>query len=314
LSADILVRAPDLALRLGEPQLLILDATVLLASPRFDGDYRAESGRDRYLTAHIPGTVFADLLGDLSDHAAPYHFAVPGPAALTDALRRLGVADGREIVVYDGESGLWAARLWWMLRSIGVAARVLDGGLKRWCELGLPVDSGSGSGSGSGEHATGGPAASGAAKYRAVAKYGAVAESLTTRVDPSAWVHRARVEAMVRREAPGTLVCALSADVFCGTAPTRYARRGHIPGSVNFPARDLFEADGSYAAPAALARRTRATLGSAERPLVIYCGGGISAAANALALTLQGERDVGIYDGSLEEWAADPGLPLELGS
>lgn len=291
MSADILVRAPDLALRLGEPQLVILDATVLLASPRFDGDYRAESGRDRYLSAHIPGTVFADLLGDLSDHAAPYHFAVPGPAALTDALRRLGVADGREIVVYDGESGLWAARLWWMLRSIGVAARVLDGGLKRWCELGLPV-----------------------AKYGAVAKYKAVAESLTTRVDPSAWVHRARVEAMVRGEAPGTLVCALSADVFSGTAPTRYARRGHIPGSVNFPARDLFEADGSYAAPAALARRTRATLGSAERPLVIYCGGGISAAANALALTLQGERDVGIYDGSLEEWAADPGLPLELGS
>jgi thiosulfate/3-mercaptopyruvate sulfurtransferase len=296
-SADILIGAADLHARLGS-RLVILDATVLLAPPRFDGDYRAQSGRERYLEAHIPGAVFADLLGDLSDHAAPFHFAAPGPAALTDALRRLGVADDREIVVYDGESGLWAARLWWMLRSIGVAARVLDGGLKRWRELMLPIDSGAG------ERAAGGPAANGAAEP----------QTLTARVDARAWVDRVQVEAIVRRELPGTLVCALSADVFSGAAPTRYARRGHIPGSINYPARDLFEANGSYAAPAALARRTREILGSAERPLVIYCGGGISAAATALALTLQGEGDLSIYDGSLEEWAADPGLPLELGS
>jgi len=284
---DILIRPTELATRLQEPQLVILDATVLLASPRVDGDYRAESGRDRYQVAHIPGAIFADLLGDLSDHEARFHFAAPRPSTLTDALRSLGIADGKQIVVYDSESGLWAARLWWMLRSLGITARVLDGGLKRWRELGLPVDS-------------------------SVADRHEPQGSLRTRANPSAWVGRAEVEAIMRREAPGTLVCALSPDVFSGIAPTRYARRGHIPGSLNIPARLLFDANGEYAPPQALAQ-AHEILRKAARPIVLYCGGGISAAANALALTLLGEREVRIYDGSLEEWAADPQLPLELG-
>lgn len=291
MSAHILIPAPELATRLRDPQLVILDATVVLPSPRFDGDYRAASGLERYREAHIHGAVFADLLGDLSDHTAPFHFAMPSPAALTEALRRLGIADGKEVVIYDGESGLWAARLWWMLRSIGIAAAVLDGGFKRWRELDLPIDSGD-----------------------APSPPIAPTASLSTRVDARAWADRAQVEAIVRHESPGTLVCALSADVYSGKAPTRYARRGHIPGSRNFPARDLFAADGTYAATQDLARHADAALAAADRPLVIYCGGGISAAANALALTLLGERDIQIYDGSLEEWAADPRLPLALGS
>jgi len=292
---DILISAAELAARLREPRLVILDATVLLASPRVDGDYRAASGRDRYHEARIPGARFADLLGDLSDHRAPFHFAAPSPAALTDALLRLGVTDGKTIVVYDGESGLWAARLWWMLRSVGVAARVLDGGLKRWRELGLPIDSGAAR-----------PVANDAIKKDADQG------TLSMQVNPRAWIGLSEVEAIVRREAPGTLVCALSADVFSGAAPTRYARRGHIPGSLNVPARELFAATGEYAAPDALGRAHQ-VLDTAQRPIVLYCGGGISAAANALALTLLGERDLRIYDGSLEEWAADPRLPLTSG-
>jgi len=293
MSRTILINAPELAARLRDPQLAILDATVLLAAPRFDGDYRAASGRERYLQAHIPGAVFADLLGDLSDHAAPFHFAMPSPGALVEALRRLGVADGQEIVIYDGDSGLWAARLWWMLRSIGIAARVLDGGLKHWQTLNLPLESGDSAGPG------GAPAGGG---------------SLSTRIDAHAWADRAQVEAIVRHESPGTLVCALSADVYHGKVPTRYARRGHIPGSRNFPARDLFESDGTYASPEKLAHAAHTALEASNRPLVLYCGGGISAAANALALTLLGESDIKIYDGSLEEWAADPNLPLEVGT
>ena len=129
----------------------------------------------------------------------------------------------------------------------------------------------------------------------------------------AAWADRSQVEAILRREAPGTLACALSADVFAGRSPTRYTRRGHIPGSRLFPARELFEENGRYAAPEVLERRAREALGPAERPLVIYCGGGISAAATALALTLLGEQQIRIYDGSLEEWSADPRLPLQLG-
>lgn len=279
-----LVSARDLASHLLDPQVLVLDATVILPSPRFDGDYRASSGESRWLAAHIPGARFADLLGSLSDHDAPYHFAVPQPQALKGALRSLGIEDGKQVVVYDTDSGLWAARLWWMLRSVGIQAAILDGGFKQWRLEELPIESGS-------VESTPG-------------------SDLTIRLDPTAWASRAHVEAVVRGEEPGTLICALSPDLFNGTVPTRYRRRGHIPGSHNFPARELFDIDGTYLRPTDLARRAAPALEGAARPLIIYCGGGISAAANAVALTLLGESEVSIYDGSLEEWAADPALPL----
>ncbi len=279
-----LISVHELASRLGDPSILILDATVVLPSPRFDGDYRATSGESRWLAAHIPGARFADLLGSLSAHDAPYHFAVPDPPALTEALRALGVDDQKQVVVYDSDSGLWAARLWWMLRSLGIRAAILDGGFTRWRLLDQPIESG---------------------PVEPIA-----GAALSVRIDPQAWVSRARVEAVVQGEEAGTLICALSSDVFNGTAPTRYRRRGHIPGSRNFPARHLFAGDGTYLQPTDLSVRATPVLDGAARPLILYCGGGISAAANALALTLLGETQLSIYDGSLEEWAADPALPL----
>jgi thiosulfate/3-mercaptopyruvate sulfurtransferase len=279
-----LVSVRDLAGHLGDPEVVVLDATVILPAPQFDGDYRASSGESRWLAAHIPGSRFADLLGPLSAHDAPYHFAVPDPESLAQTLRELGVEDGKQIVVYDSDSGLWAARLWWMLRSIGVRAAILDGGFARWRLEGRPVESGAV------------PSRRGAA--------------LTLRIDPDAWVGRERVAAILRGADTGTLICALSAEQFHGTVPTRYRRRGHIPGSRNFPARQLFGDDGAYLRPTDLALRAAPVLAGAARPLVLYCGGGISAAATALGLTLLGETAVSIYDGSLEEWAADPTLPL----
>lgn len=279
-----LVSVHELAGRLREPNLLVLDATVTLPPPRFDGDYRASSGESRYLAAHIPGARFADLLGNLSAHDAPYHFAVPDPKTLAEALRALGVDDDKQVVVYDSESGLWAARLWWMLRSLGIRAAVLDGGFTRWRLEDLPVESGAV------EPTPGG--------------------ALTIKPDPGAWVDRAQVEAIVRGDEAGTLICALSRELFDGTALTRYRRRGHIPGSRSFPARELFAGDGTYLQPSQLVLRAGAVLTGVPRPIVLYCGGGISAAANALALTLLGERQISIYDGSLEEWAEDPTLPL----
>jgi thiosulfate/3-mercaptopyruvate sulfurtransferase len=279
-----LVSVRDLARRLRDPNLLILDATVILPPPRFDGDYRASSGEARWLAAHIPGARFADLLGNLSAHDAPYHFAVPDPRTLAEGFRSLGVDDGKQVVVYDADSGLWAARLWWMLRSLGIKAAILDGGFAQWRLEDQPIESG--------------PVES------------TPGAELTVRVDPKAWVGRAQVEAVVRGQEAGTLICALSADLFNGTTPTRYRRRGHIPGSRNFPARQLFAGDGAYLRPADLALQAAPVLAGAARPLILYCGGGISAAATALALSLLGETDVSIYDGSLEEWAADPALPL----
>ncbi|GAA4709003.1 hypothetical protein Prum_095290 [Phytohabitans rumicis] len=262
-----------------QPGAVVLDATVALPAPAHDGDHRAASGRDAWERAHIPGSVHADLLHELSDQSAPYHFARPDPDTLARQLGALGVTDGATVVVYDTGGGIWAARLWWLLRWIGVDAAVLDGGLAAWAAAGHPVASGP---------ATPEPG------------------TLTPRVRGGLWVDRPDLEGWMAGDAAATVVCALSPEVFRGDVPTRYARRGHIPGSINLPARALAEL---LLSPAEL-RSALDPLVESPDPVWVYCGGGISAASLALALALAGRDDVAVYDGSLEEWAADPELPL----
>ena len=271
---------------LNDPDLLIIDATVELPAPRFDGDYQVRSGRDGWLQAHIPGALHADLYGALADQQASFSFALPGIAQLADGLAQLGISPQRRVVIYDRNDGFWAARLWWMLRSVGLYSQVLDGGFRAWQRAGLPEQSG--------------------------AQAAQPSQWLPAFVE-GFWIDRAGVEAVLAGERSATLVCALSAGLFEGSAVTRYARRGHIPGSLNVPARSVFDDHGRYLEPKAL-REVLAPLLQATAPVVVYCGGGISAAAQALALTLVGRCDVFIYDGSLQEWAADPRLPMTTGA
>ncbi|MFC1442660.1 rhodanese-like domain-containing protein [Streptacidiphilus sp. N1-10] len=284
-----LVDAAWLAAHLGDPDLVVLDATALLPSPRYDGDYQVGSGRPQWLERHIPGSQHADLTADLSDHAAPYHFAMPSPEALAAALRPLGVGDGTAVVAYDSGGGIWAARLWWMLRSLSVPAAVLDGGWEGWTAAGHPTASGE-------------PAP---APDRG---------PLTPRPRPELWAGIDDFAAVSSGERPGTLVCALPTPAFEGTAPTRYTRRGHIPDSRSLPGRGLLDDSGHFLPPARLAALVDPVLDAAGSRTVLYCGGGIAAAGAALALTLLGHDDVSIYDGSLEQWSADPARPLALGA
>jgi thiosulfate/3-mercaptopyruvate sulfurtransferase len=277
-----------LAEHLHDPRLVVLDATALLPSPRHDGDHRSASGRPGWAERHIPGSQHADLTGDLSDPDAPYHFAVPAPEALSAALARLGVGEGSEVVVYDTGGGIWAARLWWMLRAISVPAAVLDGGLEAWRTAGQPL-------------ATGDSAPEPAPT------------PATPVVRPRLWSGIEDVAAISRGDRPGTLVCALPPGGYDGSAPTRYSRRGHIPGSLSLPGRGLLDDAGRLLPRAGLAARAGAVLDGADSPVVLYCGGGISAAGTALALTVLGREDVSLYDGSLEEWSKDPARPLESG-
>ncbi|MFI6544710.1 sulfurtransferase [Streptomyces prunicolor] len=279
-----------LAAHLDDPRLVVLDATALLPSPREDGDYRSVSGRGAWAERHLPGSRHADLTGELSDHDAPYHFAVPSPEALAAALARLGVGEGSEVVSYDSGGGIWAARLWWMLRAIGVSAAVLDGGLEAWEAAGQPLASG--------DDTDPVPAV----------------RPVTPVVRPDLWAGIEDVAAISRGERPGTLVCALPSGGYDGSAPTRYSRRGHIPASRSLPGRGLLDEAGRVLPPEELAAKVGAVLDTDDSPVVLYCGGGISAAGAALALTLLGRTDVSVYDGSLEEWSKDPARPLELGN
>jgi thiosulfate/3-mercaptopyruvate sulfurtransferase len=282
---SILVDTAWLQAHLNDPDVLILDATVELPAPRFDGDYRASSGYDGWLQAHIPGARHVDLLTELADTAATFSFAAPQPEVLISALTALGVSDEKRVVIYDRTDGFWAARLWWTLRGVGIEASVLDGGFNAWKR---------------------------AQKVGcAVCTTGTI--TVTRRAHGAPYVDRAHVENVMQGRAPGILICALGTALFDGTAPTRYARRGHIPGSHNVPARTLFDEHGRYLPKAALAEVLAPYLQD-DTPLILYCGGGISAAANALALTLLGRQHVTIYDGSLQEWAADARLPMTTGA
>ena len=286
------VSAPELAELLdSENPPAVLDASLVLHTAEFDGDYRKDGGRPRWLAGHIPGSQHVDLATQFVDVDANYHYAHPEPQAIADQLAALGIAETRPVVVYDTTGSLFAARLWYLLRWIGVDARVLDGGFAAWKAAGLAIAEGE------------------APAPKPVDSWPAEAER-------RAWI--SKTELAERSELDDRpLVCSLPPAQFTGSAPSRYARRGRIPGSVNVSSRDHFTAEGKVKSRVELilaydAAGVDVSEGSEEETL-LYCGGGISAAAGALALAEIGIDTVRVYDGSLEEWAADPALPLLTG-
>lgn len=284
----VLMRPGELAAALPAGPL-VLDVTVDLKPARFDGDYRVRSGREGWLRGHVPGSAHVDLLTEFTEPGRAYHFARPSADAIADGLARLGAGPGRGIVVYDEGRMQWAARAWWMLRCAGVEARILDGGLAAWTAEGHRVETVS---SGQPDPATG----------------------PVTGAGYDGWADRDEVSAISVGNRPGTLVCALSSDQFDGSSPTRYARRGHIPGSRNLPSSAMLSAEDHTVLPDRnVADAAASSLAGADSPVVVYCGGGISACVTALGLTLAGYPGVKVYDGSLEEWTADPSLPVAVG-
>lgn len=281
-----LVQAEDLARELGRETLVVLDVTVDLAPARFDGDYRPESGAAPWRAAHVPGSRHLDLLTSFSDSATGLHFSRPSLDRFAADVAALGISRATDIVLYDRGSMTWAARFWWLLRSVGIGSRILDGGFDRWQALGLPVESGDD------------------APERAVGDRGLVGDYRPL------WADRDEVLAVSEGRAPGTLVCALAPAQFAGTEQTRYSRRGHIPGSRNLSARSLLDDTGRLRDVGDILAAAGEALAGASEPVVVYCGGGVSACLTALGLVLAGYDDVKVYDGSLEEWSADAELPL----
>ena len=267
---------------------ILLDATVVLPPPEEDGPGAARSGAERFAQGHPAGAVHADLLGELADHTRLFRFAHPGGPELASRVAALGAGAGTLPVAYDDGGMMWAARLWWGLSAAGIDARVLDGGLEAWRGADGPTERG--------------PSAPVAAS-----------EPVAARPRPERFADRERVLRVLAGDEEAQLVCTLSPDVFAGRGPSRYSRPGHIPGSSNAPAHDLLAEDGRLLDRARL-REALAHLIDDPRPVLLYCGGGISASLVALGLTVAGRGDVAVYDGSLEEWSADPSLPLEVSS
>jgi thiosulfate/3-mercaptopyruvate sulfurtransferase len=263
--------------------LALLEASVLKVTDA-EGKRCWVSGRAAYAESHAAGARFADLFDDFSEPSAATEFTHASADRFAAAAARLGVGSGTRVVIYDRTDGIWAARLWRQFRALDFAnVRVLDGGLAAYSAAGGALEVGES------------PAA-------------APTAPLISRELAAFWVDRDDVRAIVEKRRAGTPVCALRPPVFAG-AERVYARPGHIPGSLNTPHTALHDASGRYLRGAALAEALGPIL-TAPGPLILYCGGGVSACSVALALTLCGRNDVAVYDGSLSEWAADPALPM----
>jgi thiosulfate/3-mercaptopyruvate sulfurtransferase len=271
---------------LNDGGLVILDCTVFLA-PAKDPN-APKNGREAWGASHIPGSAYADLARDLSDPDAAVRFMRPSAEQFSSAMSALGVGEGGTVVCYDGAGSMWAARVWWMLRSFGFDnAAVLDGGARKWKAEGRPLSTD--------------PAPATSAQFVARPREGLFA----TKEDVLAAIEDGQT----------CVINALGEDIHTGETSSPYGRDGHITSSVNVAAMSLVDPDTYAYRPLEEIREMFAATGALERERAItYCGGGIAASSDALMLTMLGHQNVAVYDASLLEWAADSSLPMEVGS
>jgi thiosulfate/3-mercaptopyruvate sulfurtransferase len=281
-----LVSGEWLQQHLADPAMRIFDCSqVMLKKP--DGSFGFVPARDEFAAGHIPGSNFVDVTTQLSDRSNPLPLMMPAPAQLAEVLQGLGIGADSAVVLYDRGNHAWAARVWWMLRASGFDnAAVLDGGWQRWVAQQRP-------------------------QSLEVTPYKA-ATSLNLQARPGLMVDKHAVLAALDDEAT-LLLHSLPLPMFTGEV-VPYARPGRIKGSQNLFCELLIDPESKcFHPPQRLRELVGGTRAFGAERVIAYCGGGIAASNNALALTLLGLQDVAVYDGSLSEWTADPDLPMESG-
>ncbi|MBR0781740.1 sulfurtransferase [Bradyrhizobium iriomotense] len=281
-----LITTGQLAAILGDPNLRLYDCTTYNepVPPGSDVPYRAVPGDKTFAAGHIPGADFLDLQGEFSDTSARPLYMMPEVAQLEAAFGRHGLDASKTIVLYSIGTMMWSTRFWWMLRSLGVDARVLDGGRDKWKEEGRPVE-------------TGAPKGYPATTFKAAPRAGF-------------FVDKDVVKARIGDPATA-IVNALLPQFHQGLEPSRYGRPGRVPSSVNVPAPTLVNADKTLTNLADAEAKFVAQGVTRDKNVIVYCGGGISATIDLLLLTQLGYDKLTLYDGSMGEWARDPSLPIE---
>ncbi|WP_454722238.1 MULTISPECIES: sulfurtransferase [Cupriavidus] len=267
----------------GRPSVVI-DCTFDLANPA--------AGREAYHAGHLPGAFYLHLDNELSGAKTGRNgrHPLPDPDTLTARLRALGVDAGSQVVAYDAQGGMFAARLWWLLRWLGhEAVAVLDGGKPAWVAAGLPLEAGT----------TAEPEVPGSFTRKA---------SLAATVDADL--------VLANLDAPRRLVVdARAPDRFRGENETLDPVGGHIPGAANRFFKDNLQADGSFKPADTLRAEFAQVLGATPASAAIMqCGSGVTACHNLLALEVAGLRGAALYPGSWSEWCADPARPVASGA
>ena len=276
----VLVSTDWLSSRLSDPEIRILDATWYL--PNVDRDAKAE-----YDQSHIPNARFFDI-DEVSDHRSDLPHMVPPVEKFMSKVRKLGVGDGHQIVIYDSHGLFSAARVWWLFKVMGQNnVAVLDGGLPKWLREGRTVDS---------------------------------SPPLIRDRHMFVKYHDEMVKDVTQVSSASKLgdfeiLDARSAGRFRGEEPEPRPglRAGHIPGSKNIFYGDLLNEDGTLKSQDKLVEHFKAKAVNLDKPVITSCGSGVTAAIINLALDRIGKTDHALYDGSWTEWGMYPTVPVETG-
>jgi thiosulfate/3-mercaptopyruvate sulfurtransferase len=279
-NASPLIAAAELAVRLDDPQIRVLDASWFLPT-------EGRSGRNEFEEVRIPGSAFFDI-DAISDASVDLPHMLPAPEAFAVAAAALGLTPDAEVVVYDSFGIRSAARVWWTLTVMGFdRVRVLDGGLRVWKAEGFPVQTGAPK-----------PPSQGVASIR---------------FDPARLRDQAAVAAALV-SGSAQVVDARSAPRFRGEAPEPRPglRSGHMPGAINLPFDRLLTEEGRLKPPAALAEAFREAGVDLSRPIIATCGSGVTASVLAFALEVL-DASAAVYDGSWAEWGREDGGEVAVG-
>lgn len=284
-----LISVDELARNLNAPNWLIVDCRFDLAN--------VNAGYNAYLAGHLPGALYAHLDHDLSAplSASSGRHPLPPPEKLIETFSRFGIDHATQVIAYDADNGMFAARLWWLLRWMGHASvAVLDGGMKSWQKAALAV--------------THDVRALSAKKFTGTAHMDwiATSEEVARRMKQSDW----------------RLLDARAPERFRGDVEPIDAVAGHIPGARNHPFAWNLDTNGRWLSKDALAEKFRHSLaGIAVDHGIVMCGSGVTACHNLLAMEVaelvnkEGDKNSGakLYAGSWSEWIRDPKHAVERG-